>query len=239
MIRLENVTKRFGDKTAVDELSLAVEAGEIFAFLGPNGAGKTTTSKMMVGLLRPNAGRIAIGGHDVCRDYLAAKSLIGYIPDEPYLYDKLTGREFMEFVGRIFRIDATWAGREIDRLCELFSMADYLDSLTEEYSHGMKQRVVIASCLLHEPKVIIVDEPMVGLDPASAKLVKDVFRDHSRRGVTIFMSTHTLPVAEELAHRIGIILNGRLRAIGRRDEIARLAASDGSLEDIYLKLTSE
>jgi len=239
MIKIEKVTKKFAEKVAVDDLSLTVERGEIFAFLGPNGAGKTTTIKMMVGLLRPTSGRISLGGHDVIADYVEAKRMVGYIPDEPYLYDKLSGREFLEFVARIFQLEPEKARRSAAQLIEKFSMGDYIESLTEEYSHGMKQRLVIASCLLHEPQIIIVDEPMVGLDPASTRLVKDVFRERSRAGVTIFMSTHTLPVAEELAGRIGIILNGSLRALGSRGEISALAASPGTFEDAFLKLTSE
>jgi len=239
MIQLKSVTKRFGDKAAVDNLSLEVERGEIFAFLGPNGAGKTTTIKMLTGLLKPSAGEVRVAGFDMAHNPLEAKKLIGYIPDQPYLYDKLTGREFMKFVAELYAIEAPEADRGIDRLAEKFGMSDYLDALTEEYSHGMKQRVVIATALLHDPRIIVVDEPMVGLDPASARLVKDVFRERSRTGVTVFMSTHTLPVAEEIASRIGIILKGRLRALGTKSEIAQLAATQGSLEDIFLELTSE
>jgi len=239
MIKIEHATKVFGSKVAVDDLSLDIGPGEIFAFLGPNGAGKTTSIKMLTGLLHPTSGRILIDGHDVAGEHMAAKRLIGYIPDEPYLYEKLTGREFMRFVARLFRMDPVETERDINALADLFSMNDYLDSLCEEYSHGMKQRVVIATALLHKPKIIIVDEPMVGLDPASARLVKDVFREKSSRGVTVFMSTHTLSVAEEIAGRIGIITSGRLRAVGSRAEIDRMASRGGSLEDVFLELTAD
>jgi len=238
MIKIENVSKQFGPKVAVNNLSLDIKGGEIFAFLGPNGAGKTTTIKMIAGLLHPTAGRILVDGHDVAVEYTEAKRVIGYIPDEPYLYDKLTGREFMRFVGALFQMADKEIERDIDELAELFSMTDYLDSLCEEYSHGMKQRVVIASALLHKAKVLIVDEPMVGLDPASARLVKDVFRQRRNDGATLFMSTHTLSVAEEIADRIGIIMGGNLRALGTQDEIDRMASVDGSLEDVFLELTS-
>jgi len=238
MISIRNLVRKFGEKTVVDHLNLEIDAGEFFAFLGPNGAGKTTTIKIMTGLLLPTDGDIEVCGVSVLGDFQQAKQNLSYIPDQPYLYDKLTGREFLEFVGRLFGIPKEECGDRIDGLLELFAATDYADELAESYSHGMKQRIVFASALLHDPKVIILDEPMVGLDPKSARLVKDVLRERARAGVAIFMSTHTLSVAEELADRIGIIHEGKLRFCGAKDELRGNRQVSGWLEDVFLELTN-
>jgi len=237
VIELEGVSKCFGDLVAVRDLSLRVEGGELFAFLGPNGAGKTTTVKLITGLLRPSAGVVRVCRFDMSLEPLRAKRRLSYVPDQPYLYGKLTGREFLEFVSRLHRMDGARADRQIDELLGLFGCLDYADTLTENYSHGMKQRVVIASALLTEPEAIVIDEPMVGLDPRSARLVKDVLRQRARGGVTVFMCTHTLSVAEELADRIGIVNEGRLIACGSLEEVRRQSHREGSLEELYLGLT--
>ncbi len=238
MIEIENVTKRFGEKVAVDHLSLTVPSGEFFAFVGPNGAGKTTTIKMIVGLLHADEGTVRICGQDIQKNAVAAKALLSHIPDQPYLYDKLTGREFLEFVARMHRIEPAQARRKIEELSDLLSLRDYLDDLAEGYSHGMKQRVVIASAIVHDPKVIVVDEPMVGLDPRSVRVVKDLLRSLSQAGATIFMSTHTLNVAEELAGRVGIIDSGRMVAVGTLDELRRVSGGAKGLEESFLRLTA-
>jgi len=238
-IEIDNLTKRFGDKAAVDRLTLHVAAGELYAFLGPNGAGKTTTIKVVAGLLRPTGGAVRVGGHDVHADGTAARQLISYVPDQPFLYDKLSGREFLHFVGRLYGMSAAACREKIGSLAERFGMQEYIDELTEGYSHGMKQRVVITAAMLHAPKVLVVDEPMVGLDPRSARLVKDVLHDMAAGGACVFMSTHTLAIAEELAHRIGIIHRGRLVAEGTVDELRLQGHTSGKLEDIFLTLTRE
>ncbi|MGD1001155.1 MAG: ABC transporter ATP-binding protein [Candidatus Brocadiia bacterium] len=238
MIEIENITKRFGEKVAVDHLSLTVQSGEFFAFVGPNGAGKTTTIKMIVGLLHADEGTVRICGLDIQKNAAAAKALLSHIPDQPYLYDKLTGREFLEFVARMHRIEPAQARRKIEELSDLLSLSDYLDDLAEGYSHGMKQRVVIASAIVHDPKVIVVDEPMVGLDPRSVRVVKDLLHGLSRAGATIFMSTHTLNVAEELAGRVGIIDSGRMVAVGTLDELRRASGGAKGLEESFLRLTA-
>ncbi len=239
MIEIENVTKRFGEKVAVRELSLTVPRGELFAFVGPNGAGKTTTIKVIVGLLRADQGRVRICGHDILQDPVRAKARISYIPDQPYLYDKLTGREFLEFVGCMYGMDRERSRRKIEYLADVLSLHGYLDELAEEYSHGMKQRTVVAAALLHEPEVLVVDEPMIGLDPRSARVVKDILRSLSRNGVSVFMSTHTLAMAEELADRIGIIHRGSLVAQGTLEELRRASGSARGLEEAFLRLTAE
>jgi ABC-2 type transport system ATP-binding protein len=237
MIRLSRVTKDFGRKVAVDDLTLEIPEGELFAFLGPNGAGKTTTIKMIAGLLRPTRGEISVCGFDVQKDYIEAKRRMAYVPDQPYLYDKLSGLEFLGFIGEMYGLERAECRREIARLSELFGMGDYLDLLTESYSHGMKQRVVLAATLLHRPKVMVVDEPLVGLDPHSSRLVKEIFRDQARAGTTIFMSTHVISVAEDVAHRVGIIMDGRVVALGSVAELRRQANHDGRLEDVFFKIT--
>ncbi|MEE8362214.1 MAG: ABC transporter ATP-binding protein, partial [Gemmatimonadales bacterium] len=205
MIRLEGVTKRYGSFTAVDGIDLAIKAGELFGFLGPNGAGKTTTLRMIAGILRPTAGVITVGGENVLTNPMAAKAILGYIPDRPFVYDKLTGVEFLRFVASLYGQEGNAVERRIDELLELFELTPWRDELTESYSHGMRQKVIIASALVHRPKVIVVDEPMVGLDPRSAKLLKALFRQFVDRGGTILMSTHTMEVAEAMCDRIAII----------------------------------
>lgn len=239
MIEFESVTRTYGRKVAVADLELTVPAGELFAFLGPNGAGKTTTIKMLVGLLRPNTGSIRVCGQDLVANTRQATQLIGYVPDAAFLYDKLSGREFLEFVGEMRGLDRRLTAERIARESEQFSLTGFLDDLTETYSHGMKQRLVFASVLLHDPPVLVVDEPMVGLDPKSARLVKDLLRARASAGTTVFMSTHTLSVAEEIADRIGIIDEGRLRFLGTMDQLrAELSPDQTSLEQLFLQLTA-
>jgi ABC-2 type transport system ATP-binding protein len=236
MIRMRNLTKYFGDLKAVDDLTLDVEPGEFFAFLGPNAAGKTTTIKLLTGLLRPTSGSCAIGGHDLQREAEAAKRLIAYVPDFPFLYEKLTCAEFMRFIGEMFEVPQEEIPRRTGTLFERFGLDPYRHELTENLSHGTRQRLVIASALLHDPKVLIIDEPMVGLDPMHARIVKDELKYRSRAGMTVFLSTHQLGVAEELADRIGIIGNGNLIALGTLDELRRQTAGTSALEGIFLSL---
>jgi ABC-2 type transport system ATP-binding protein len=235
MIQLRGVTKQFGRKCAVDRLDLNVAAGELFAFLGPNGAGKTTTIKMVCGLLAPTSGTVHVGSFPATsRD---ARQMVAYVPDQPYLYDKLTGREFLRFVVEMYGMEKRAATRRIDDLIDTFEMNDYVDELCESYSHGMKQRVVFASALVHEPRVLIVDEPLVGLDPRSGRIVKDLFVSQARNGVAVLMSTHLLSIAEELADTIGIINNGRMLMKGSLADIREEAQMHGPLEDLFLRLT--
>jgi ABC-2 type transport system ATP-binding protein len=208
MIRLENLTKKFGDFVAVDNLTLEVKSGEFFGFLGPNGAGKTTTIKMIAGLIRPTSGKIFICGIDALEEPEKAKSLLAYVPDQPFIYDKLTGREFLFFIGGLFKMEKGKIREKVNLLVEHFELGRWIDRRIEEYSQGMKQRVIIASALLHDPKVIVIDEPMVGLDPRSARIVKETLKQKTKEGVSIFMSTHSLEVAEELCDTIGIIKEG-------------------------------
>jgi len=237
MIQTFNLTKRFGAKIAVNNLNLEVKKGEVFGFLGPNAAGKTTTIKLLTGLLKPTAGSALICGYDMQKDYIKAKSILGYIPDVPYLYERLTGREFLRFVSEIYLLEEKEANKKIEELLTFFDIKKDADILIEEYSHGMRQRLVICAALLHNPRLIIVDEPMVGLDPKTSRLVKDIFRENAKKGVTIFMSTHTMSVAEEICDRIGIIDNGNLIAVGTIDELRKTSGIAGRLEEIFLKLT--
>ncbi|HUU84281.1 MAG TPA: ABC transporter ATP-binding protein [Phycisphaerae bacterium] len=238
-IQLDSVIKRYGDTLAVDGLTLSIPRGELFAFVGPNGAGKTTTIKMIAGLLRPDAGEIHLCGHAMHRNGQAAKSVIAYVPDQPFLYDKLTGREFLHFVARMYGVKPERRDAVLTELNTRFQMAGFLDKMTEDYSHGMKQKVVIAAALLHAPEVLVIDEPMVGLDPKTVREVKDLFTSQVRRGGTVFMSTHTLEVAEAIADRIGIINRGQLIAAGTMSELRALADRSQSLEEIFLELTEE
>jgi ABC-2 type transport system ATP-binding protein len=239
MIDLEEVTKVYGTKTAVRRLTLHVGAGELFAFLGPNGAGKTTTIKLMCGLLFPTAGRVRIGNLDMQRDGDRARQMISYVPDQPYLYEKLTGREFLQFIADMYGMAPADAQGRIREMVDLFGLGDFVDDLTERYSHGMRQRTVFASALLHRPQVLIVDEPTVGLDPRSVRLLKDLLRQEAARGTTVFLSTHSLDIAQELADRIGIVEHGRLISCGSLESLRKQAALDGSLEEVFLKLTAE
>ena len=238
-IRIQGLRKRFGEKTAVHGLDLEVATGEFFCFLGPNGAGKTTTIKMLTGLLRPSEGRIEIAGNDIEQEALAAKRLLGYIPDHPYLYEKLTGRELMRFVAGLYRMGADGLEARIEKLLEAFEIREVGDQLVQDYSHGMRQKLSFASTFLHRPKIVIVDEPWVGLDPKNIRRVKDDLKARTQKGLTVFMSTHTLSIAEEVADRIGILHRGRLLHLGTVAEIKALAEDPGSLEEIFLELTRD
>jgi ABC-2 type transport system ATP-binding protein len=236
MIKLTNLTKKYGKLTAVNNITLHVAQGEIFGFLGPNGAGKTTTIKMMAGLLQPTGGSILIGGYDIQKEPLKAKFITGFIPDRPFLYEKLTATEFMNFVADLYEMKN--AGARIKELLELFGLPEWANELVENFSHGMKQRLVMAAALLHEPKVLVVDEPMVGLDPRGARLVKDIFKDLASKGVTVFMSTHTLEIVEQMCTRVAIIHKGDIIAEGSVEDLGRMARMPEShLEPIFLKLT--
>ena len=238
-IRISHVTKSYGEQVAVRDLSLDVPAGNVVAFLGPNGAGKTTTLKMTTGLLLPDSGRIEVCGFLMGADGQQAKAQLAYVPDQPFLYEKLAGREFLEFVGDMYCMARATARRRSDELIERLDMAGYIDQLAEAYSHGMKQRVVLAAAMLHDPMVLIVDEPMVGLDPRTVRLVKDLLRAKAAAGQTIFMSTHLLSIAQEIADRVGIVDEGRLRFLGTIDELReQVAAHDASLEHLYLRFTA-
>jgi ABC-2 type transport system ATP-binding protein len=240
VIELTNLRRTFGDNVAVDQLTLSIPSGELFAFLGPNGAGKTTTIKMLVGLLQPNAGSIQIEGVDVIRSPRPAAHVVGYVPDEPCLYDKLSGREFLYFVADLFGMTATAAAANIEREIACFSLESFIDHLTESYSHGMKQRLVFAAALMHEPRVLILDEPMVGLDPQNARVVKNRLRALADAGVTIFMSTHVLSLAEEIADRIGIVYGGKLLFLGTVQELrSKMERADDNLEQLFLALTND
>jgi ABC-2 type transport system ATP-binding protein len=238
MIRLEGVTRRYGAFTAVHPLDLHVPAGELFGFLGPNGAGKTTTIRMLTGVLRPTAGRIRIGGHDLAKEPQQAKRLLGYIPDRPFLYEKLTGLEFLRFVGGLWGQDGAALDRRAEELLALFELTDWRDTLVESYSHGMRQKLLISSALVHGPRLIVVDEPMVGLDPKAARMIKELLRGFVAEGGTVFLSTHTLEVAEALCDRIAIVQAGRIRAMGTMDQLrAEAEAGAAGLEEVFLRLT--
>ena len=238
-IELDSVVKRFGSTVAVNGVSLSVPPAEVFAFLGPNGAGKTTTIKMLAGLLRPQQGRVRVCGQDMSENGLAAKSRLAYVPDQPFLYDKLTGREFLYFVAGMYGVSAERRDQVLGELTARFQMESFLDQMTESYSHGMKQKVVLASALLHDPEVLLIDEPMVGLDPRTVREVKNLFVERARHGGTVFLSTHTLGVAEAVADRIGIIHHGRLIALGTMPELRARADQQCNLEEIFLHLTEE
>ena len=236
MIKLINLTKLYGKLTAVNGINLEVTRGEVFGFLGPNGAGKTTTIKMMAGLLQPTSGSVSIGGYDVQEESLKAKFITGFIPDRPFLYEKLTAREFMHFIAKLY--DMGDGKKRISELLDLFGLNEWADELVENFSHGMKQRLVMASALLHKPHVLVVDEPMVGLDPRGARLVKDIFKDLASQGVTVFMSTHTLEIVEKMCTRVAIINKGEIIAEGSVEDLGRMARMPNShLEQIFLRLT--
>ena len=243
MIKTINLTKRFGHLNAVDNLNLDIPPGEIFGFLGPNGAGKTTTIKILTGLLKPTSGQALVGGYDIQKEPEKAKKIIGLVPDQPFLYQKLTGGEFLNFVADLYEIPLEVKKRRIPELLSLFEINEWENVLIENYSYGMQRRLVMASVLLHNPRVIFLDEPLVGLDPKAGRLVKRIFQELSQRKVTIFMSTHTLEIAEKLCQRIGIIQGGRLVALGTNEQLRRKAEKEGEmveragLEDIFLKLT--
>ena len=238
MIELRNLTKMFGNIMAVNQLNLSVSKGEIFGFIGPNGAGKTTTLKIMSGILAPTEGSVMIDGINMARQPEKAKQRMGYIPDRPFLYEKLTGMEFLRFTADLFGVeDGLFKGKS-ESLLKKFSIYDWRDELIESYSHGMKQRLIISAALLHEPKVLIIDEPMVGLDPAGIRMMKKLFRDLAEKGTTLFMSTHTLSVAEDVCDRIGVIHKGKLIAIGTVEDLKDSArVEEGDLERVFLILT--
>ena len=238
MIEVEHLVKRYGAFTAVNDLSFRVPRGTLFGFLGPNGAGKTTTMRMIAQILRPTAGEIRIGGVATWERPQVIKQMIGYIPDRPYVYEKLTGAEFVRFVAALYGQEGASVERRMNELLEVFELTPWRDELTESYSHGMRQKLIIASAFAHRPEVIIVDEPMVGLDPRSARTLKDIFRAYVNRGGTILMSTHTLEVAEGMCDRIAIVQRGQLLAEGSMTELrAQGASGDESLEALFLRLT--
>ena len=237
MIELVNLTKKYRQVTAVDDLSLSVRPGEIYGFLGPNGAGKTTTIKLIAGTLRPTSGQVLIGGIDLAREPEKAKARIGFIPDRPFLYEKLSGYEFLEFMAGLYAVNSNRLAPRAEALLELFELWDWRHELVESYSHGMKQRLIMSAALVHQPKILIVDEPMVGLDPRGARLVRNIFLQLKSNGVSVFVSTHTLSIASELCDRIGIILHGRLLMEGTVDELKKRAGESRELEDAFLKLT--
>jgi len=237
MIRFENLTKIYRGIKAVDDLNLQIPQGTIFGFIGPNGAGKTTTIKMMAGVLKPTRGRIYINGLDIAKEPSEAKRIIGFIPDRPFLYEKLSGVEFLRFKAGLYGMRGNSLGERILELLALFELSDWSDELIESYSHGMKQRLIMAAAIIHGPKVIIVDEPMVGLDPKGAKLVKEIFKELARQGATVFMSTHTLALAQEVCQRIAIVDKGKIVASGTSEDLEKQAGVRGDLERIFLKIT--
>jgi ABC-2 type transport system ATP-binding protein len=240
MIEFQQVSRSYGDKLAVDNLSLRVAAGELYSLLGHNGAGKTTAIKMLVGLMRPSQGTIRVGGYDAVTEARQAVNMIGYVPDQPFLYEKLTGRELLLFVARMYGMDADEAARAMDREIERFELADFVNDLSETYSHGMKQRTVFASALLHKPRVLVVDEPMVGLDPHSIRVVKDLLQWEVGQGMCVLMSTHTLEAAEEISDRVGIMSHGRLVYDGTVSELRqRFGTEAPSLEAMFLSITAQ
>lgn len=237
MVSIDHVSKSYGTKRAVIDLSLALHPGEVFAFLGPNGAGKTTTLKMVTGLLRSDRGSIHVCGCDMRRQARLAKQEIAYVPDQPFLYDKLTGREFIRFSQEMYRVPEAQAAERLADYTDRFEMDGFLDRMAETYSHGMKQKVALTAALIHEPRMLVVDEPLVGLDPRTIRITKSIFREIADRGGTVFMSTHTLEVVEQVADRIGILNHGRLIALGTLTELQAKSEPGTRLEDIFLGLT--
>ncbi|MCL0036530.1 ABC transporter ATP-binding protein [Dehalococcoidia bacterium] len=238
MLKIENLSKSYGKFAAVKNVSLELRRGEVFGFLGPNGAGKTTTIKVCTGLLKPSDGRVIIGGFDIVKQPVAAKELLGYVPDNPFLYDKLTGREFVRFVSRLYNSNS--AEQRIQELFDSFEMSDKIDQLIQGYSRGMRQKTALISALIHNPQILFVDEPTANLDPRSARLAKDIFRALTKQGVSVFMSTHIMEIAERLCDRIGIVHHGELIALGTLSELNQQAALEGStLEDVFLELTGD
>ncbi len=240
MITIENLTKYYGSFCAVNNLSFQVGKGEIFGFLGINGAGKTTTLRMLTGILQPSSGNIFLGKYNLAKDPIHAKQIVGYIPDRPYLYNKLSAREFLYFCAELYNVPVKEIDYRIDALLEEYSLKDWQNELVESYSHGMKQRLATCAALIHKPEILIIDEPMVGLDPHGAKMLKDALRRYSEAGTTILLSTHSLNVAEELANRLGIIHRGQLIATGTLNEIKELSATkEERLESLFLELTTQ
>ncbi len=238
-VLIEHLTKTYEDLTAVDDLNLVVPRGEFLCCLGPNGAGKTTTIKMLTGLIRPTSGRVMVAGYDVLKQPVEAKRRIGYVPDQPYLYEKLSGREFFHFVGDLFSVPRDLQEEKLNYFMDLFEIKGVADKLIEGYSHGMRQKLVISASLMHDPEVVVVDEPMVGLDPKSARTVKRLFRQQAEMGRTIFLCTHVLSVAEELADRIAIFNHGKVIFLGTMGDLRERLGSDDSLEQLFLELTKD
>jgi ABC-2 type transport system ATP-binding protein len=241
MIRLTELTKDFGTTLAVNKLNLNVGTGEIYGFIGPNGAGKTTTIRMMGGIIAPTSGKIVIGGFDMSKNPVAAKQMIGFVPDRPFLYEKLTGMEFLRFCADVYNVPRKFFFTKAEDLLKQFALWDWADELIEAYSHGMKQRLILASALLHDPKVLIIDEPMVGLDPEAVHMVKDTLKTlASKKNTSIFISTHTLSLAEDLCHRIGLIHKGTMLAEGSLDDLKRFAKlGEAGLEEVFLTIIKE
>ncbi|MGA2030203.1 MAG: ABC transporter ATP-binding protein [Verrucomicrobiota bacterium] len=238
VIELVHLSKKFGELAAVNDITLTIPRGEFFAMLGPNAAGKTTTLKILAGLMKPTSGHARICGFDVQMQPLEARRRIAYVPDFPFLYDKLTAREFLRFTGQMFQMDDARIEANMRELVSRFHLDEFVDRPLENLSHGTRQRVAISSALLHDPEVFVIDEPMVGLDPQHTRIVKDVLKERSRAGVTVLVSTHQLSVAEEIADRIGIIHGGKLIAVGNRDELRKQSGAAGPMEDIFLTLTA-
>ena len=237
-IIIKNLVKKYGTFTAVDDISIKVQPGKIFGFLGPNGAGKTTTIKLLAGLLKPDSGNIIINGYDIAEDPVKCKLHTGYIPDRPFLYEKLTGDEFLRFIASLYHLPTETFDKNVNRLLDLFDLTDWQSHLIESYSHGMRQKLIMTSVFMLDTPSIIVDEPMVGLDPKSARIVKELFKNHARVGGSIFLSTHSLEIAEELCGQIAIILNGRIKAVGDMATLRQKASLETSdLEEVFLELT--
>ncbi|KUG24400.1 abc transporter, atp-binding protein [hydrocarbon metagenome] len=240
MIKLQELTKDYGTTIAVNKLNLNIASGEIYGFIGPNGAGKTTTIRMMGGVLAPTSGNIIIGGLDMAKKPVEAKKMIGFVPDRPFLYEKLTGMEFLRFSADLYNVKKETFLQKAQNLLQQFALWDWADELVEAYSHGMKQRLIIASALLHDPQILIIDEPMVGLDPAAVRMVKDILKELATHQTTIFVSTHTLSIAEDLCHRIGLIHKGTLLAQGTLDELKNIAnLGEARLEEVFLTIIKE
>ena len=240
MIDIINLTKDYGTTIAVNDLSLNVASGEIYGFIGPNGAGKTTTIRLMGGIIAPTSGSVIIDGYDMAKNPVGAKQIIGFVPDRPFLYEKLTGREFLKFSSDLYSVNSTIFEQKSESLLKQFVLWDWADEIIEAYSHGMKQRLIIAAALLHDPKVLIIDEPMVGLDPTGVRMVKDILRQLAADNVTIFISTHTLSIAEDLCHRIGVIHKGMLLAQGTISQLNDAAKTgEAKLEEVFLNLVSQ
>lgn len=238
MIRLTGLTKRYGDFTAVDALDLEVGGGLIFGLLGPNGAGKTTTLRMIAGILEPDEGTVELGGHDIVRAPREARELLGFVPDRPFVYEKLTGAELLRFTAGLYGLEGPDVEARIDELLELWDLTPWRDQLIESYSHGMRQKIIISSALVHRPRILVVDEPMVGLDPRSARLLKDLLRSYADGGGTAMVSTHTLELAETLCDRLAVIDRGRIVAQGTLEDLRRTAAADAAgLEEVFLRIT--
>ena len=239
MIDIISLTKDYGTTLAVSDLSLSVASGEIYGFIGPNGAGKTTTIRMMGGIIAPTSGSVIIDGYDMAKNPVGAKQIIGFVPDRPFLYEKLTGREFLKFSSDLYSVDSGIFEQKSVSLLKQFALWDWANEIIEAYSHGMKQRLIIAAALLHDPKVLIIDEPMVGLDPTGVRMDKDILKQLAANNITIFLSTHTLSIAEDLCHRIGVIHKGTLLAQGTLAQLNEAAKTgEARLEEVFLNLVS-